>query len=251
MKSKTIPRTLHASSIDMTNSKVELSIRLRKSAIPDIELMDNLELYLTRPALSRINFIQNLYQKIIPIHGCIMEFGVRWGRNLSLFSNLRGMYEPFNYNRRMIGFDTFSGFPMVTDEDGNLLSRGDYSVSNNWVEELTDILEIHQAGSPISDKKKYELIIGDATKTLPNYLDANPHTIIALAYFDFDLYKPTRDCLEAIIPYLTKGSILAFDELNAPEFPGETVALREVLGLSTYKIQRDPATPLASFIIIE
>ena len=60
---------------------------------------------------------------------------------------------------------------------------------------------------------------------LPQYLRDNPQTIISLAYFDFDLYKPTRDCLEAILPYLTKGSILAFDELNAAEFPGKLLPL--------------------------
>lgn len=72
-----------------------------------------------------------------------------------------------------------------------------------------------------------------------------------MAYFDFDLYEPTKKCLEAIQPYLTKGSVIAFDELNTPEFPGETIALREVLGLSRYSIRRDPLNPLTSYIIVE
>ena len=92
---------------------------------------------------------------------------------------------------------------------------------------------------------------GDATLTLPAYLSDHPETVIALAYFDFDLYKPTRDCLQAIEPYLTKGSVLAFDELNTPEFPGESIALREVLGLSRYAIRRDPSNPLTSYLIVE
>ena len=74
---------------------------------------------------------------------------------------------------------------------------------------------------------------------------------MALAYFDFDIYKPTHDCLEAILPYLTKGSVLAFDELNTPQFPGETIAVREVLGLSRYAIKRDPSNPLTSYLVIE
>ncbi len=51
----------------------------------------------------------------------------------------------------------------------------------------------------------------------------NPQTIIALAYFDLALYEPTRKCLEAIRPHLVRGSILAMDELNSRDFPGETV----------------------------
>ncbi|MBK9362456.1 MAG: crotonobetainyl-CoA--carnitine CoA-transferase, partial [Rubrivivax sp.] len=48
-----------------------------------------------------------------------------------------------------------------------------------------------------------------------------------------------------------KGSVLAFDELNCPEFPGETRALREVLGLSKFAIRRDPSSPLTSYLVIE
>ena len=36
----------------------------------------------------------------------VIEFGVRWGANLGLFQSLRGMYEPFNYNRKIVGFET-------------------------------------------------------------------------------------------------------------------------------------------------
>jgi hypothetical protein len=87
--------------------------------------------------------------------------------------------------------------------------------------------------------------------TLPKFLIDHPETIIALAYFDFDLYKPTKFCLEAILPYVTKGTVIAFDELNCPEFPGETLAVREVLGLSRYAIHRESSNPLMSYIRVE
>ena len=46
-------------------------------------------------------------------------------------------------------------------------------------------------------------------------------------------------------------SIIGFDELNHPEFPGETIAFDELLGISNYKIIRSPITPLPSYIVIE
>ena len=68
--------------------------------------------------------MQRIYAEIVPVHGVIMEFGVRWGQNLALFSNLRGIHEPFNYNRRIIGFDTFEGFPAISGKDrGGILLR--------------------------------------------------------------------------------------------------------------------------------
>lgn len=51
--------------------------------------------------------------------------------------------------------------------------------------------------------------------------------------------------------HVTKGSIIAFDELNYSGFPGETIALKEVFGLDKYKIRRSPLNPLCSYIIIE
>jgi hypothetical protein len=244
-------RTLVGSTQGEAERKQTLVSGLRASRVPDRELLDNLGLYLTRQTLSRINFMQQLYAKILPVHGVIMEFGVRWGQNMALFSNLRGIHEPYNYNRKIIGFDTFEGFPSVAPEDGGRVQAGDYGVAENWMEELEGILDFHTQNAPIPHKKKHELVRGDATQTLPAYLSEHPETIIALAYFDFDLYVPTRDCLQAILPHLTKGSILAFDELNMSEFPGETMALREVLGLSRYAIRRDPSNPLTSWLVVE
>lgn len=244
-------KTLVGSTTAESTNKSQLSAHLRATPIPDAELLDNLGLYLTRQSLSRINFMQKLYQMIVPVHGVIMEFGVRWGQNMALFSMLRGIHEPFNYNRRIIGFDTFAGFPAVSAEDGERVAEGDYAVSSGWKANLEKILDFHEQNAPIAHKKKYELVEGDATRTLPVFLRDHPETVIALAYFDFDLYKPTRDCLEAILPYLTKGSVIAFDELNCPEFPGETMALRELVGLSRYAIRRDPSSPLTSYMIVD
>ena|ERR1700754_1026828 len=222
---------------------------LKSSPIPDQELLFNLGLYLNRQTLSRILFMHELYQKMLPVHGVIMEFGVRWGQNLSLFESFRGIYEPFNYNRKIIGFDTFSGFPEIDPKDGQKVSIGDYGVSKDYEDYLETVLEYHESEAPISHKKKFELIKGDATQTIGNYLEQHPETVIAFAYFDFDIYLPTVKCLKAIKPHLTKGSILAFDELNCPEFPGETIAFNEVLGVNNYAIRRDPKNPLCSYII--
>jgi hypothetical protein len=81
-------------------------------------------------------------------------------------------------------------------------------------------------------------------------LSSHPETIVALAYFDFDIYLPTRRCLELVRDRLTKGSVVAFDELNCPEFPGETIALKEVFGLDKYAIRRSPLNPLISYFVV-
>ena len=82
-------------------------------------------------------------------------------------------------------------------------------------------------------------------------MNRHPRTIVSFAYFDFNIYAPTKACLEAILPRLTKGAILAFDELNCPEFPGETIAVMEVLGLSKFSLKRSLLNPLISYMVIE
>lgn len=224
---------------------------LKTAPLPDGELLHNLGLFLTRQTLSRLLFMYDLYRLIVPVHGIVCEFGVRWGQNLALFLAFRGMLEPYNYNRAIVGFDTWEGFPSVDGRDGGRVAAGDYGVTPGYAAYLERLLAAHEAESPIAHKRKFELVQGDATQTFGAYLDRNPQTVVALAYFDFDLYEPTRRCLELLMPRVTRGSVIAFDELNCPEFPGETLAVMETIGLSRYAIRRTPHNPLISYLVIE
>ncbi len=221
--------------------------------IPDYEIMRNLGLFINRQTMSRYLFFHELYRQIINIQGVVMEFGVRWGQNLALLSTFRGIYEPYNYTRKVIGFDTFGGFPSVSAKDGTdeIIKVGALKVSENYEEYLDKLLTYHEAESPLPHIKKYEIVKGDATETLERYLKDHPETIIALAYIDLDLYEPTKRCLELMKGHLTRGSIIGFDELNYPQFPGETLAVKEVFGLDRYSIRHSPLAPMPSYIVIE
>lgn len=225
----------------------------KECPIPDNEILSNLSLFINRQSLSQMLFMHEMYQHIVGVHGVIMEFGVRWGRNLALYESFRGLYEPFNHTRKIIGFDTFEGFPSVHEKDGgsDIINVGAYNVTQNYQDYLTKILDYHEQESPISHKKKYELVRGDAVTSIQKYLTDNPETIVSMAYFDFDIYEPTKACLSAIKDRLTKGSVIGFDELNVHDYPGETLALKEVLGLDRYSIRHSRYSPTQSYIIIE
>ena len=157
-----------------------------------------------------------LYKKIIGSHGDIFEFGTRWGRNISLFITLRGIFEPYNHTRKVVAFDTFSGFNKIENEDGDheSLKIGAFSVSDNYFNYFSQLLEIKEKELPINHIKKFHIIKGDVSKTTSSYINEHPQTIIALACFDLDLYKPTKDALREILPRMNKGGIIMFDELN-------------------------------------
>jgi hypothetical protein len=206
-------------------------------------------LTLRRQSISRILYYDELYKKIVDVPGVICEFGVQWGTTLAQLIALRGIHEPYNYSRTIYGFDTFNGFPNIHENDGEFSSIGDYSVNENHFQLLEEILSIHESDSPISHIRKFELVKGDASITIQSWLKSNPQSIISMAIFDMDLYKPTKDVLSAIVPRLTKGSILVFDELNSETFPGETRAVMEVLGLNNLRLRRNPNQPICAWAI--
>jgi len=248
-KTKTIG---HSSETELSGKK-ELENLFINTPIPKDHILDHLGLFIRRQNLSRILFMNDLYKKILDIQGVIFEFGVFWGQNLALFESFRGMYEPYNYTRKIVGFDTFDGFTNIHEKDGKseIVQKGAYSTTKGYDEYLCKVLQHHESISPISHIQKYELVKGDATKTIKTYLGENPETVIAFAYFDFDVYEPTKACLEAILPHLTKGAIIGFDELNFHAFPGETMAFDEVLGINRHKIYRDRNNPVPSYIVYE
>lgn len=225
----------------------------KQAPLPDDELLPNLGLFMTSKTLSRVLFFDEIYRKIVNTHGIICEFGVRWGQTLSVLSALRGIYEPFNRHRKIVGFDTFEGFRGMAEQDGAACkcTDGSFSVSPGYEDYLNEILGLQEALNPINHLKKWEVRKGDAMETVPQYFSEHPETIISLAIFDFDIYKPTKAALEAVKPHLCKGSVLVFDELCDDIFPGETVALREVFDMSTLRIQRLPKTARVSYVVIE
>jgi len=204
----------------------------RSSPIPSEELIDQFALYATPPSLRRFIHFDRLYQKLLNLPGVIMVFGVRWGRDLSILHGLQQIHEPMNHTRRMLGFDTFTGFPSVSSLDGNtsVTQAGAYGVTEAYEEHLAEVLRVKMRLGSYAHLERFELLKGDAAERLTQYLETHPETVVAFAYFDLDLYEPTRACAEILIPYLTSGAVIAFDEFIHPVFPGETVAARQVFG---------------------
>lgn len=223
-------------------ARQEMEDAMRTSPIPRGERMDNLALFADHLLLGRILFMDHIYRLILETPGVVMEFGTRWGQNLSIFSNLRTLYEPTHYHRKIIGFDTFSGFVDIAPQDGASVyaQPGNVRTTQGYEAFLERVLAAQEASKPLPHKKKYDIVKGDVRATLPQYLERHPQTVIALAYFDMDLYAPTRDVLAMIRPYLVRGSVVVLDEINDPGFPGETVALREVFGLAGLRLKRVP-----------
>jgi hypothetical protein len=225
----------------------------RERPLPDDQLLINLGLYMRSSPLAKILFLNELYELVLDLPGVIMEFGTWWGQNLVVFENLRAIYEPFNQNRRIIGFDTFKGYPSISDKDrpSETIKVGGYKVTENYRAYLEELIDYHEKENVLANVKKHQVVEGDVVETVPRFFGKNPETVIALAYFDLALYEPTKVCLATIKPHLVRGTVIMLDEFNSHNYPGETIAFKEVFKGTRYSARRSRFMNDRTFIIMD
>jgi len=210
--------------------------------------------YIRRQTLAKVLWWEHLYRQIVDLPGCILEFGVHFGTSLSTLMSLRGLLEPYNYQRDIVGFDTFQGFSSVVESDqaGDLQwTAGDYATPAGFAEHLSEVLQIQERMSPLAHIRRHELVVGDASVTFPLWLSKHPEQLVAMVILDMDVYEATRDVLTAVQDRMTKGSIVVLDELASKAFPGETQAFMEVVGARTVRLRRFPLQPMAAYYVVD
>jgi hypothetical protein len=210
--------------------------------------------YLRRQSLAKILWWEHIYRQIVDVPGCILEFGVHYGTSLTTLMSLRGLLEPYNYQRDIVGFDTFEGFSSIADADqsGHIRwTAGDYSTPAGFADHLAEVLTIQESMSPLAHIRKHELVIGDASLTFPQWLEEHPEQLVALLILDMDVYQATADVLRSAQDRLTRGSIVVLDELASKAFPGETKAFMEIVGSRSVRLRRFPLQPMAAYYIVE
>lgn len=245
--------------IETTASEEQINFRKRlielfeKSPLPIEEKLFNIGMYTRSSVLVKFLVMNEIYQQIKNIPGQLLEFGTWWGQNLILLENLRAIHEPFNKQRIIVGFDTFDGYTTLSkfDKKSEIWEKNSYNTGIDYVNYLYELLEVHEGINVLGNiRGLHKLVIGNVEKTVPSYFQEHPEVIVAFAYFDLALYKPTKVALEAIKPHLVSGSILLLDELTWSESPGEAIAFKEVFSKNEVKIAKVPLYPTKSIVTI-
>lgn len=218
-----------------------------------IEKIDAFSKYTSRQSIAKFLTKYELFKKLLNVNGSIIECGVLHGAGLLTWAKLSSILEPVNHTRKIVGFDSFEGFPSLHETD---IRTGDSShleaggLRGSTLEGVQKAVEIYDLNRPLQHIPKVELVKGDFCKTADQYINDNPHLVVSLLYLDFDLYEPTKKALEVFVPRMPKGAIIVFDELNAKMFPGETVAVNEVIGLKNLEIRRFTFDSYVSYAVI-
>jgi len=210
--------------------------------------LENFPKYVRRQSLKRFLAMYELFKRVLPVKGSVVECGVFRGFGLMSWAKLSTILEPENLTRRVYGFDTFAGFPAVSDEDQRGAGKGrvgDLQASS--YDELQELIAQYDRDRFLGHIPKVQLIKGDIETTAPAFVTEHPHLMVSLLFIDCDLFAPTKVALETFVPRMPKGAIVAFDELDNPIWPGETLAVLETIGLQNLRLQRLEWDPYIAF----
>ncbi len=224
-----------------------------KSMGTNMDKLRSFAKFVPRQILSTFLAKSEMFDHILGVHGHIVEGGVFLGAGLMSWANLSAIHEPFNHVRRIVGFDTFSGITHLNPQDGRRdathIKPGGCAADSR--DDLNECIRLYDLNRPIGHIPRVELIAGDATKTIPDYIEENKHVVVAMLYLDFGVYEPTKVAIERFLPRMPKGGIIAFDELSQIDCPGETQAVLDSVGLRALRIRRFPYATALSYAVLE
>jgi len=158
--------------------------------------LENFPKYVRRQHLKRFLAMYEIFKLILPVKGSIVECGVFRGFSVMAWAKLSTILEPENLTRRIYGFDSFAGFPSVHAEDrtdAGVAMPGDFQTSS--YDELNDLIRVYDQDRFLGHMPKVELVRGEASETIPAFLEKNTHLLVSLLFLDFDRYEPTKVAL--------------------------------------------------------
>jgi hypothetical protein len=182
------------------------------------------------------------------IPGHVVELGVHFGESFLHFAKFVEMFNMGERETRVIGFDTFAGFPSISamdkskknqEETGRLkVTKGGFYSGEGAYRRLQKLIKIFEDDHFVPQKSRLELVKGDVLKTIPKFVKDNPGLRISLLHLDLDLYEPTLCALKYLYPLVSPGGVVILDEYGQEKFPGESQAFDEYFGKSRPKLQK-------------
>jgi len=239
------------------NSKADFSylerleIYFKNSVGTDVEKLQNFAKYVPRQDLTNFLAKYELFKKILYIPGYVIECGILFGGGLLTFAQLSAIFEPTNFERKIIGFDTFKGLTKISTHDTTLSPlayEGSFSIDS--YDDLMKCRELYDSNRFLGHINKIEIIKGNSVDTIPTFIDKNPATMISLLYLDFLLYEPTKVALENFLPRMPKGSIIAFNTLTDQRWPGTMKAMLNEINFRDIKFERFSFNPYVQYAIL-
>lgn len=192
--------------------------------------LDLVPVYASRRSFIRQLAHYELFKKTVDLPGHYIDFGVYFGRSYFTWHKFLETLTPTATHKKVFGFDTFGGFPELSqkdgDEDASVEKRTGGLNSSSFLDEFKLLLELHNQDSVIPANRG-SIIIGNIVESLPQWLESNAEARFCLINIDVDIYEPTYAILENCWDRLVPGGVLVLDEYATSKWPGETKAWDE------------------------
>ncbi len=239
---------------DSVSARMEIFGLMNAYQASDDEKERSLGLFLRGSLLARIFAIADIYKRIVDIPGVIFDVGTWRGQTAVVCENLRAIFEPLHFNRRIVCFDTFEGYMGFSDKDKptDLHRDGTYALSgSDYAEFLRRLLVLHEKSNAMGHNHgKHKVIKGDCRETIPQFFEQSPHEYVALAFFDVNSYEPTLQAFEQIWARLVPGGIVAFWQLTRNTIPAESrVYAERILSAYPHTLHRSATYPGLCYLV--
>lgn len=197
------------------------------------DLFRNFPVATPRYNIARFLAHYEIFKKVADVPGVIVDLGVFRGASTFTWAKLCEIFCPTDIRKTILGFDTFSGFPNITAEDGpedpvQDVVPGGYFGGSSVEADLVLAQEAMNQDRHLRHKNRIEFVKGDVCETIPAFVKEKGEGLrIALLNLDLDLYEPTRVALEHFAPRMARGGVIVVDEYAVDTFGGETKAVDE------------------------
>ncbi len=94
-----------------------------KSSSTYTEKMHGFPRFVPRQALAHFLARHEIFQRVLKLHGSILDFGIFRGSSFFTWQQLSAIFEPYNHTRKIIGFDSFEGFSPLAEADRSAVGQ--------------------------------------------------------------------------------------------------------------------------------
>lgn len=207
---------------------------------PFEEVAQTFPAYVRRQVITRFLAYYELFKLVEHTPGWLVECGIYRGFSFFALGKFLEIFCMGDKTRKVLGFDNFKGFEGLSPQDGppdpHVTRVQGGANPSAFRDDFFKLLELCNEDAFAPWSKRFEVVEGDVTRTIPEYCELNPGLRISLLHLDIDVYRPVYVALEHLYPKVVPGGVVVLDEYAHHDWPGESQAIQDVFEANGFKL---------------